>query len=341
MELFLAFLLAVRIASPPGAERYRQPQMAVRDNRIAMVFGAGRTVYFAQSRDGGRTFSDPAKVAEAESLALGRHRGPRVAFSKDGIVVSAIRHTPGDLIVWRSGDSGRTWKQAGIINDVPGAAREGLHAMAAAPDGPLFAAWLDLRAKGTRLYGSRSTNGGATWSPNVLIYESPDGTICECCHPSVAIGGNGEIWVMWRNVVAGSRDLYLAHSRDGVKFSNAEKLGQGTWELNACPMDGGGLGAANGRVATAWRRASEVFLAEPGRPETAIAKGKDAALALGRGGPYLAWTAGTAIQVRSRKQPDPRTLAEKGGFASVVALPGGGALVAWEDDAGIAIERID
>ena len=39
--------------------------------------------------------------------------------------------------------------RAGVVNDVPDSAREGLHAMAADANGNLFAAWLDLRSKGT------------------------------------------------------------------------------------------------------------------------------------------------------------------------------------------------
>ena len=115
-----------------------------------------------------------------------------------------------------------------MVNDVPGAPTEGLHALAADSKGVLFAAWLDKRGKGTQLYGARSTDGGATWSKNVHIYNSPEGTICECCHPSIAIDAAGQILVMWRNSMGGSRDMYLARSRDGVSFSKPEKLGTGT-----------------------------------------------------------------------------------------------------------------
>jgi hypothetical protein len=129
----------------------------------------------------------------------------------------------GNLTVWRSVDRGKTWKRAGVINDVPGASREGLHAMAAGPDGSLFAVWLDLRTEGMKLYGARSTDGGVTWSKNVEVYASPDGAICSCCHPGLSIDGRGRISVMWRNVLDGFRDLYVAHSDDGVRFQAVTK----------------------------------------------------------------------------------------------------------------------
>ena len=34
---------------------------------------------------------------------------------------------------------------------------------------------------------------GAAWSKNALVYRSPAGNVCECCHPSVAFGLRG--WI--------------------------------------------------------------------------------------------------------------------------------------------------
>ena len=67
---------------------------------------------------------------------------------------------------------------------------------------------------------------------------------------------SGRILVMWRNALAGSRDLYWASSTDGGKtFSAGKKLGIGTWLLSACPMDGGDLTVDRDGVAeTIWRR---------------------------------------------------------------------------------------
>ena len=84
------------------------------------------------------------------------------------------------------------------------AAREGLHGFAAGPGNVLFAVWLDLRRDassegGTKLYGTISRDGGQSWEKNVRVYASPDGTICQCCHPSVTIDAKGVLHVMWRN----------------------------------------------------------------------------------------------------------------------------------------------
>jgi hypothetical protein len=228
-----------------------------------------------------------------------------------------------------------------VINDVPGAPTEGLHALAADARGGLFAVWLDKRGgHGTMLYGARSADGGRTWSKNVSIYQSPEGTICECCHPSVAIDSSGQILVMWRNWLAGSRDMYLVRSRDGISFSKPEKLGTGTWQLNACPMDGGGIAISGDRVFTAWRREGEIYLDTPGEKEIAIDAGTDVAIAATSAGAYAVWSTPAGVRAMLPGKPSPVALAPKGSFPAIVALPGGRVLAAWEDDGKIQVVPI-
>ncbi|HTM48478.1 MAG TPA: sialidase family protein, partial [Bryobacteraceae bacterium] len=321
----VCLLLAVHIAPNGASPEYRQPQLAAGDGMVAVTFGADNAIYFSASRDQGKTFSTPVKVAEAPKLMLGRHRGPRIAITPAAIVISAVvaeappaaqpgphKHvtpTSGDLKAWRSTDGGKTWSAGVAINDVAAAAREGLHSMASG-GGVVFATWLDLRSKGTRLYGSVSTDGGATWSKNRLVYESPSGTICQCCHPTAVIDSKGQIHVMWRNALEGNRDMYAAVSRDGGQsFGAASKLGGQSWKLEACPMDGGGLAASGTRILAAWRRESTVYVSEPDKAERRIGDGKDPALAVAGGRAAVAWSEGAALRAWREGQAAPETLA--------------------------------
>jgi hypothetical protein len=347
MLTLLALLFAAALAPENATVEYRQPQMAADAKIVAVTFGAGNAIYFAASRDQGRTLSAPVKVAEAPLLSLGRHRGPRIAITRSAIVISAVvgTKTPpgsdGDLKAWRSTDGGKTWSSGVAINDKTAAAREGLHAMAAGPDGRLFAAWLDDRDGRKKLYSATSTDGAA-WSKNVLVYESPSGAICECCHPSAAIDAKGTIYVMWRNALDGNRDMYLAGSTDGgATFSQEEKLGSGSWKLNACPMDGGGLAISKrGGLVSIWRRESDVYLAEPESPEQKIEAGKDASVTIGSAGVYAVWSANGAIHARMPGQAQPVELAAQGGFPQVITLPDGSALAAWEDHGRIELKKL-
>ncbi|MSO22339.1 MAG: exo-alpha-sialidase [Acidobacteria bacterium] len=200
------------------------------------------------------------------------------------------------LLAWRSTDHGKSWGAQTVLNDVTDAAREGLHGLAAGPGNLVFAVWLDIRKDesedgGTKLYGTISSDGGKTWSKNRSVYASPEGTICQCCHPSVTIDAKSVLHVMWRNAPNGSRNLYYASSIDGGKtFASVQKLGRGTWPLNACPMDGGEMTTAeHGQIESVWRRQDEICAASPGKDEEALGKGRNPVIANGRDGRYVAW----------------------------------------------------
>ena len=356
MLIPILYLMATSIAPINPAAPSRQPQLAAAHGVVAMTFGSGTSIYLISSADQARTWSMPAKVDKVGALALGRHRGPRVAVLKDAIVVSAVAGEKkdagahahglpeaGNLLAWRSVDRGKSWKRAGAINDVPGSAREGLHAMVAGPDGSLFAAWLDLRVKGTQLYGSQSRDGGTTWSKNVAVYSSPEGTICQCCHPTLTIDAPGRLWAMWRNAMNGSRDMYVSSSTDGLHFEAARKLGEGTWKLDACPMDGGGLLVEDGRITSAWRRDGDIFLTEPGTAaERKISAGKDVAVARSsKHETYLVWTRDGGVYALLPGATESLRLAKEGGFATVIALEDVGVLTAWEAPRTVETKRLD
>jgi hypothetical protein len=354
LAFLVGFMMAVNLGpiAPDGPAG--EPQMAVNGSTVALVFGTGKGIYYSSSTDAGRTFSSPVKVSGGEIVPLTRHRGPRIALSRHTVVITAVvgrtqaegTHAhglplDGDLIAWHSNDGGKSWSNGVLVNDVPGAPTEGLHALAGDAKGILFAAWLDKRSgKGTTLHGARSTDGGLTWSKNVMIYQSPDGTICECCHPSVAFDSAGRILAMWRNWLGGARDMYLARSSDGMTFSKPEKLGTGTWQLNACPMDGGGLVISQNRIVTAWRRDHEIFLASPGEQEVGIAEGVDVAITAAPDGVYAVWSTPAGVRALLPEEKASIALAPKGKFPNIVALPNGRALAAWEDGGKIEIQPV-
>jgi hypothetical protein len=349
MLAFLAFILFQLTPTNPEAP-YREPQLAASQQTVAMAFGSGNGIFVAVSSDQGRIFGKPVQVAEAHVVPLNRHRGPRIVFSQGTMVVTAVMgHTEatgqhahglpsdGDLYAWRSTDRGRTWSKGVRINDVPAAPREGLHTLAGDERGNLFAAWLDLRKEGTRLYGAYSKDSGATWSANVLLYESPEETICQCCHPTAAYAADGTLDVMWRNCLGGSRDFYMIRSTTPGKFGAPQKLGQGTWKINACPMDGGGLVHVGQHTVTAWRRGSDVFLAEPSKPEWKIGEGKDVALAGNHGKIHAAWIQGTQLIHWTNENTE--VLAGQAAFPALTAVPDG-ILVAWEEKGSIMTRHL-
>ncbi len=348
MNLLFALFLSLQFAPSSPDLPNRQPDLAALGRQVALVYGAGDAIYVRMSLDAGRSFGDPVLVPSHGKLALGARRGPRVALTSGAILVAAVtgekgRGADGDLYVWRSSDGGRTWSEGQRINDVPGSAREGLHGMAAAANGLVFVTWLDLRVKGTRLYGAVSLDGGLSWSPNVQVYESPSGSICQCCHPTVAVDDSGQIAVLFRNLVDGARDMYLIRSHDfGETFGPAAKLGSGTWLLNACPMDGGDLKLGrHGTAVAVWRREMELYTLREGGEEEFLGNGRNAVVALAKAGPVFVWSAGKGLKIRKPESREAETLAEPASDATLVSLPDGGVLGAWEHEGSIVVSRLN
>jgi hypothetical protein len=216
-------------------------------------------------------------------------RGPQIAFTDKGIIVTACT-SDGNIYSLYKENSG-SWKQGNKVNVVDTVAKEGLMALNA--DGAnAFVVWLDLRGnKRNKIYGAKSVEGGKTWSRNMLIYASPDSTVCECCKPSVYVKGQN-VYDMFRNWLNGNRDLYLVQSANaGTTFGNAQKLGKGSWKLNGCLMDGGGLTVNdNGEAQTVWRRESAIYFDQPGTAEKKIGEGRNCTIETMSNKNVYAWT---------------------------------------------------
>ncbi len=344
--LFALALPAAEWTQPAGGPPNRQPHLSAWGPEIGLTYGAGDAIYFTGSRDAGKTWSKPVTVSEQGKLSLGMRRGPRVAVTKEAIVITAIagekgRGADGDVLSWRSVDHGATWSTPTRVNDVAASAREGLHSLAAGGKNTLFVTWLDLRDKGTKLYGSISKDGGRTWSPNRLVYQSPSGSVCECCHPTAVVDEAGGIGVMFRNWLDGNRDMYLVRSSDGgATFGPAAKLGAGTWKLNACPMDGGSLVLGpKGSSISVWRREGNLYLSN-GSGETLLGPGRQPVITQTAKGTFLAWTEGKSIRWKKAGAEAVNALAEEGTFISLAPLPGGTVLLAGERDGTVFVKPL-
>lgn len=328
VSVALARAIPVEI-SVPGIRDPQQPQVAVNAHgTIFVAFGSGNEIYLARSHDGGKSFAAPVKVGGFDKLALGMRRGPRVAAFGSAVTVTAMNGA--DLRAFHSEDEGRTWASPATINTAATSAREGLHNLAASPQGRLYATWLDLRSGQMEIYGALSADGGQTWTRDELVYHSPDGHVCECCHPSAAFNAQGDLVVMWRNWLGGARDMWTAVRPAGKnRFEPATKQGEGTWKLTGCPMDGGAIFALNdGSFATAFRRDQRVFLALKPGTEQLIGDGMQPVALHDRGTTHVWWQQGAdLLHTTTAGAGAPTTFASNAKFGSVAVSPRDGSLV--------------
>jgi len=171
----------------------------------------------------------------------------------------------------------------------------------------------------------------------VLVYASPGGAVCECCHPSVAIGGAGDVAIMFRNNLDGNRDMYVTRSTDAVTFAPATKLGTGSWALNACPMDGGAIGFDGRDVVSTWRREDRVYLSTAATPERQLGTGRDSVVSLARNHRDVAWSAAEGVMLL-RGDASPLSLG-RGRFPAIIALPDR-TVIAWEQQGQVMVQAV-
>ncbi len=274
-----------------------QPRVVVGSDAIAVVYARAETILVASSTDGGATFGKPVAVASVPKLMAGMRRGPQIALAGKSLVVAAIGAQDGNVVAWRSGDLGKTWTGPATVNDSARSAAEGLFSIAAGRDESVWAVWLDLRDKATKVVLSHSSDGGASWAANTVAYQAPGGSVCECCQPSIAADASGAIAILWRNHVGEARDMWAMTSADeGKTFTPAAKLGKGTWKLAACPMDGGGI-AISGATATAiWRREDTVYASKAtSGVERALGRGRNGTVAIAGRVAWRAWQDGDDV----------------------------------------------
>ena len=283
-----------------------QPEIAVdAKGVIRIVYGvknntSERDLYYTSSRDGGKSFTKPFLVGNFPQMGLGMGRGPQITATKDYTVITVGDHR-GNLFAIRLSDSTREWSAPVKVNDADTTAKEALSGLAAGENNVLYTAWLDTRLGNNNLYGAFSSDGGATWSKNHLIYKGTQNGICDCCKPSVYITNTGQIFVMFRNKLDGARNMYLISSSDnGQHFGQARKLGTGDYMINACPMDGGDLVVnSKGEATSVWRRQTEVYLSQPDKPEMKLETGRTPVILQTAEGNAVAWEQDKAIRFRS------------------------------------------
>jgi hypothetical protein len=299
-----------------------------KSNHLHVVYGSGDSIMYLFSKDG-KTYTAPATIAVLPGLFAASMRGPQIAATGNGIVVTACTRS-GNIFSYTKDASGK-WTKAEKVNDVDETAKEALISLSA--DGlNAYVVWLSVKKpKGQNLYGAKTSDGGKTWSKNILVYESPDGSVCECCKPSVVVRGN-TVHVMFRNWLNGSRDLYLIKSINGGRsFEQAQKLGEGTWKLNGCPMDGGGIALdKNESPETVWRREGKIYASAPGKPEREIGEGRGCTIETINNKTIYAWAQNGDIIVMNNDGT--KKSLGKGSLPLVKAVNNTHAVCIWEND---------
>ncbi|MCU0626554.1 MAG: glycoside hydrolase [Gemmatimonadaceae bacterium] len=242
----------------------------------------------------------PPKLAWARDGSLG-------ALYAVGKLVPGRRFPASALRFARSTDGGRTWGAPVTVADSALFASYNFHALHAAADGRLYAAWLDGRHGKSAAYIARSDDGGATWGRNVRV---DMGESCPCCRTALASGADGTLYLAWRSVLPGSvRDIVVARSTDGGgTWSAPVRVHADGWVYDGCPHAGPALAVdADGTLHATW------WTGKDGRAGVWYAQSRD------RG---RSFAAPVAMGVASASRP---------AHAQLALGDGGAVVVAWDD----------
>lgn len=214
--------------------------------------GAGFTLYFRRSNDGGRHWSDPTPIPTGHAPPGNHHRGndPQLAVYGDRVIAlwTARGDGPwgsGPIGVALSDDGGRTWRSGpGLSSDAAG-----YRFPAAAADADAFhAVWIHALGDRRSLRYARLDLDADRWSDPVTI----DADSCACCWNELRISPDGDLLALYRD--ESPRDMGLAASTDrGQSWRRLGHVGRFDWRFDGCPHVGGGLAAVGGTVwSTVW-----------------------------------------------------------------------------------------
>ncbi|HEX8561040.1 MAG TPA: sialidase family protein [Pyrinomonadaceae bacterium] len=295
--------------------------------------GKEADVWLARFGGGEMPLGPPVRVNPDAGVATAWHGDPpTLAVARDGAVYVGWTARDGraprssTLYLSASLDGGRSFGPPSKVNDDAKPGVHGMHSLAVARDGRVYLAWLDERdirpkeadpskapshmhTESNRfVYFASSADGGRTFSANRKLADE----VCPCCKTSLAVGGDGRVYVGWRQVLPGNfRHIAVAASADGGQtFERPSVVSDDRWEIQGCPVSGPALAAGtDGSVRVLWYTAGEA-----GKPGLYWSESRDG---------------GRAFSPR-------RVLSETGGHGTPAVLKGeGGALTAvWEADTG-------
>ena len=274
---------------------------------------------------------------------------------------------PGNLNIYLvvSTDDGKSFSAPVRVNDDPDGAEHRFPTLAIGERNTLYLAWLDKRLQGpehpdfSRVFVTRSTDGGKTFSRNVDATAGQETGICHCCRIALTTHPKQGVVVAYRNDVHDMRDVFLARSTDsGATFTVPKPIESFRWMIPACPFNGPSLTLDGpGRLHSVWMTGGTV----PGTPALGpstgatykvmyrrtdasgqtgaaplfLAEGTHPRMVLGTDGtPYVVWDGGGIHLARlGAAKPALLPLVPSGRdvvFPSLTLASDGNLLVAWQ-----------
>src|SRR5215217_1654373 len=238
-------------------------------------------VMLAHFNTEGQMQGSPVRVNRQPGVATAwRGDQPSLAVAPNGAVyvlwtarVDAGQKHGTEVYLSTSNDGAKSFMTEVKLNDDKAPGDHGMHSLAVANDGRIYAGWLDERnvhapkpstkadghhmESNRELYLTYSTDGGRTFSANRRVASE----VCPCCKTALTVSPDGTLYAGWRQVLPGSfRHIAVASSKDGgTNFSTPVIVSDDRWVLQGCPVSGPSLAVdrSSGNLKVLWYAAGE------------------------------------------------------------------------------------
>lgn len=232
--------------------------------------------YFANWISEQQKFSLPKPIPIASNASIHEEGMPKIAFKGDGIMIALYetnvpvensRFGLSDLIYITSDDRGESWSSPQPVQDKESLVGSRSFAnILRLGDGEVAVSWLDsnpLDPESGRPVKFAKTNGNEGFGEATVL----EPYACQCCRTAISDDGNGNISVVYRDILPGSvRDISVSKSsNNGDTFEDPIPFSNDQWVVEGCPHNGPSVVSKEGTSYVAWYTGSQqngVFYAE-------------------------------------------------------------------------------
>lgn len=228
--------------------------------------GNGHRLRFA--RYANRRWSETRTIAEGDNWFVNWADFPSTTQLPDGtlwahnLVKSAKGTYAYDVVLYRSGDGGKSWSKPIRVNDDGTPTEHGFASLWPWSKSELALVWLDGRNTGGG-HDAHAGHDGASGNMMTLraaVYDGRgrktaewplDASTCDCCQTDAALTANGPAIIYRDRDPQEIRDIYVTRHVDG-RWQTPKPVAADQWRMPACPVNGPALAAHGASLWAAW-----------------------------------------------------------------------------------------
>ena len=166
------------------------------------------------------------------------------------------------MVLATSTDAGATFGSPQIVHKGAGA-KPTFTGTGVGADGTITCAWLDDRTGFQQVFAATKLARSKGFNEEQLVHSGQEGQgVCPCCPTGVVVDPDGTIYVAFRNIRAGFRDIAVSRKKPGQpEFEEPVFVVPPAWKFDGCPHDGPSLAIAGNNLHLVWMDVAPARLA--------------------------------------------------------------------------------